>query len=136
PVIDVDGRPARFRGGKFDESLRPAVHRRQPVGGGTRLRRHHVMIVIPAAGGKASVDQPRTQAVLFARFFRFAFIAHGWLLFRRDPRATVATRLAGEGLRAEPHHSPITLCGRVTRGPQESTRSGNNYVDTSGAKIV
>src|SRR5207245_7442494 len=45
--------------------------------GGTRLRRHHVVVVVPAPGGKAAVDQARAQAVLFARLARLVLNAHG-----------------------------------------------------------
>jgi hypothetical protein len=56
------------------------------------------MVVIPAAGRKASVNQPSAQAIWFAWFFRNAFIWYGWLLVSvRNPREV---KHPGERVRA------------------------------------
>ena len=87
PVVNIDRRAARFRRGEFYEALRAAVNRRKTVGGQAALRRNYVTVAIPSAGRETSMDQPGAQTVLLARFFRSAFVGHGWLLvFVRNPR--------------------------------------------------
>jgi len=71
-----------------------------------------MMIVIPPAGGKASVDQPRAQAVLFARFFRFAFIRLGWLLFRQGPAQPEQRGLRESNFVQNPIIVQLPLTGR------------------------
>jgi hypothetical protein len=63
------------------------VNGRKTVGRGTGLWRNRVMVVIPQASRETSVNQAGAQAVLFAWFFRSAFIGHGRLpVSVRNPR--------------------------------------------------
>ena len=84
-----------------------------------------MVIVIPPAGGKASMDQPRAQAVLFARFFRFAFIRHGWLLFRQGPPQPVQRGVRVRDFVQNPIIVQLPLAGRRREVRGRAQQSGD-----------
>jgi len=104
-------------------SMNPAPHGAPKTAGtcGTRLRRHHMMIVIqrPWQSFRGSA---RAQAVLLARFFGLrSFVMAG--SYSAGP-AQPCNALAGEQLRAEPHHSPNAVDRKVTRGRKKAQEAG------------